>query len=185
MGADGDVATLVQRLGAYRGHHVCSGAGQVAYFGPVELWTGRGLAFVARFDEAVEDLQTAVEVCSANGAVGYLAEAQYELASTLLRRRRPGDIGRARSLLTTSSRQATVLGMRVIVDKTNALVEELGAAGPAHPARVGRGRACRRRKDEPGDRPASCGCPSEPRRTTCNTSSPNLVCPTAAKSWPG
>ena len=78
VGTQGDVATLVQRLGAYRGHHVCSGAGQVAYFGPVELWTGRGLAFVARFDEAVEDLQTAVEVCSANGAVGYLAEAQYE-----------------------------------------------------------------------------------------------------------
>ena len=84
---DGDVATLVQRLGAYRGHHVCSGAGQVAYCGPVELWTGRGLAFVGHLDEAVEDLQTAVEVCSANGAVGYLAEAQYELASTLVRRR--------------------------------------------------------------------------------------------------
>ena len=31
VGADGDVATLVQRLGVYRGHHVCSGAGQVAY----------------------------------------------------------------------------------------------------------------------------------------------------------
>ena len=130
VGADGDVATLVQRLGVYRGHHVCSGAGQVAYFGPVELWTGRGLAFVGHLDEAVEDLQTAVEVCSANGAVGYLAEAQYELASALARRRRPGDITRARSLLTTSSRQASVLGMRVIKDKTDARLEELGAAGP-------------------------------------------------------
>lgn len=130
VGAAGDVATLVERLGRYRGHHVCSGAGQVAYGGPVELWTGRGLAFVGHFDEAVADLQTAVEVCLANGAVGYLAEAQYELASALLRRRRPGDIARARSLLTSSSRQASALGMGVIKDKTDALVEELGAAGP-------------------------------------------------------
>ena len=96
--------------------HVCSGAGQVDLLRPGRARTGRGLAFVARFDEAVEDLQTAVEVCLANGAVGYLAEAQYELASTLLRPRRPGDIGRAWSLLTSSSRRATVLGMRVIVD---------------------------------------------------------------------
>ena len=130
VGADGDAATLVQRLGAYRGHHVCSGAGQVAYFGPVELWTGRGLAFLGHLDEAVEDLQTAVEVCSANGAVGYLAEAQYELASTLARRRRPGDLTRARSLLTTSSRQATMFGMSVIKDKTDARMEELRAGGP-------------------------------------------------------
>ena len=130
VGADGDVATLVQRLGVYRGHHVCSGAGQVAYGGPVELWTGRGAAFVGHLDEAVEDLQTAVEVCSANGAVGYLVEAQYELASALARRRRPGDITRARSLLTSSSRRASVLGMRVIKDKTDARLEELGAAGP-------------------------------------------------------
>lgn len=130
VGAAGDVATLVERLGEYRGHHVCSGAGQVAYFGPVELWTGRGMAFMGHLDEAVADLQTAVEVCSANGAVGYLAEAQYELASALTRRRRPGDIARARSLLTTSSRQASALGMGVIKEKTDALVEELATAGP-------------------------------------------------------
>jgi DNA-binding NarL/FixJ family response regulator len=130
VGTDRDVATLVQRLGAYRGHHVCSGAGQVAYFGPVELWTGRGTAFVGHLDEAVEDLQAAVEVCTANGAAGYLAEAQYELASALVRRRRPGDMARARFLLTTSSRQASVLGMRVIKNKTDARVEELRAAGP-------------------------------------------------------
>ena len=130
VGTDRDVATLVQRLGVYRGHHVCSGAGQVAYFGPVELWTGRGMAFVGHLDEAVEDLQTAVEVCSANGAVGYLAEAQYELASALARRRRPGDITRARSLLISCARRASALGMSVIKGKTDARLEELGAAGP-------------------------------------------------------
>jgi DNA-binding CsgD family transcriptional regulator len=130
VGTDRDVATLVQRLGAYRGHHVCSGAGQVAYFGPVELWTGRGAAFVGHLDKAVEDLQTAMEACTANGAIGYLVEAQYELASTLARRRRPGDLTRARFLLTTSGRQASVLGMRVVKDKTDARLKELVAAGP-------------------------------------------------------
>jgi DNA-binding CsgD family transcriptional regulator len=130
LGADNDVATLVTRLGAYRGHHVCSGAGQVAYFGPVELWTGHGLAQLGRFDEAVADLETAVDVCAANGAAGYLAEAQYELASALVRRRRPGDIAWARHLLATSSRQTSALGMGVIAAKVNALAEGLSAAGP-------------------------------------------------------
>jgi DNA-binding CsgD family transcriptional regulator len=129
VGTESDVATLVQRLGVYRGHHVCSGAGQVAYFGPVELWTGRGSSHVGNHDEAVEDLQTAVQVCTANGAAGYLVEAQYELGSALARRRRPGDITRARSLLTTSSRRASVLGMKVIRDRTDARTKELGAAG--------------------------------------------------------
>lgn len=130
LGADKDVATLVARLGAYRGHHVCSGAGQVAYFGPVELWTGHGLARLGRLDEAVADLEAAADVCAANGAVGYLAEAQYELASTLARRRRPSDIAWARHLLETSSRQTSALGMTVILGKANALVEQLSAAGP-------------------------------------------------------
>lgn len=130
LGADKDVTTLVARLGAYRGHHVCSGAGQVAYFGPVELWTGHGLARVGRLDEAVADLQVAADVCAANGAVGYLAEAQYELAFALARRRRPGDVGQARYLLQTTSRQTSALGMGVIANKADALVEELSAAGP-------------------------------------------------------
>jgi DNA-binding CsgD family transcriptional regulator len=130
MGLDNDVATLTARLGAYRGHHVCSGAGQVAYFGPVELWTGRGAAHLGRFDEAVADLQAAVDACAANGAVGYLAEAQYELASALARRHQPGDIAWARSLLGTSSRRTSALGMGEIAAKADALVEELAAAGP-------------------------------------------------------
>lgn len=130
LGADADVDTLTARLGAYRGHHVCSGAGQVAYFGPVELWTGRGAAHVGRFDEAVADLQAAGDACAANGAVGYLAEAQYELASALARRRRPGDIAWARSLLETSSRQTAALGMSVIAAKVDDLVEAIATAGP-------------------------------------------------------
>ncbi|MFC9690021.1 ATP-binding protein [Kribbella sp. NPDC056951] len=130
LGADEDVATLVTRLGAYRGHHVCSGAGQVAYFGPVELWTGHCLARLGRLDEAVADLEAAADICAANGAVGYLAEAQYELASALARRRRSGDIAWARYLLAAGLRHTSALGMGVIAAKVDALVEELSAAGP-------------------------------------------------------
>jgi DNA-binding CsgD family transcriptional regulator len=133
IGADHDVATLTARLSAYRGHHVCSGAGQVAYFGPVELWTGHGAAHLGRFDDAVADLRAAADACAANGAVGYLAEAQYELASALARRREPGDIAWARSLLETSAQQAAALGMSVITGKAGALVEALAAAGPLTP----------------------------------------------------
>jgi DNA-binding CsgD family transcriptional regulator len=130
LGADNDVVTLTARLGAYRGRHVCSGAGQVAYFGPVELWTGHGAAHLGRFDEAVADLQAAADACAANGALGYLVEAQYELASALARRRQPGDIAWARSLLQTISPQTSALGMGVIAGKADALVEALAAAGP-------------------------------------------------------
>lgn len=130
MGADDDVATLTARLSAYRGHHVCSGAGQVAYFGPVELWTGHGLVHLGRFDEAIADLVAGADACAANNAVGYLAEAQYELASALARRRQPGDIAWARSLLKASSQQASALGMGVIVGKADALAEGLAGAGP-------------------------------------------------------
>jgi DNA-binding CsgD family transcriptional regulator/tetratricopeptide (TPR) repeat protein len=125
-----DVATLRERLAAYRGHHVVSGAGQVAYFGPVEMWLGRAAQHLGLVDVAVTDLDHAVEVCASNGAVGYGAEAQCLLASVLLRRAHPRDRARARSLLESCARQASVLGMGVIRAQADALLQELVSAGP-------------------------------------------------------
>lgn len=96
----------------------------------VELWTGHGLTHLGRFDEAIADLVAGADACAGNGAVGYLTEAQYELASALARRRQPGDIARARSLLKASSQQASALGMGVIAGKADALAEGLAGAGP-------------------------------------------------------
>ena len=110
---------------------MCSGAGQVAYFGPVELWTGHGPVLLGRFDEAVVDLQTAAEACAANGAVGFLVEAQYELASALARRRHPGDVAWARSLLKTISPQASVLGMSVIKARRTPASKSSEQPGPS------------------------------------------------------
>jgi DNA-binding CsgD family transcriptional regulator len=130
LGADDDVAVLRERLGEYRGHHVVSGAGQVAYFGPVELWLGRAAARLGRLDDAVGDLEIAANACAANGAAGYEVEAQYELAAVLIRRRQTGDVGRARNLLATVTRRASELGMAPFKTEAGALIESLVAAGP-------------------------------------------------------
>jgi DNA-binding CsgD family transcriptional regulator len=130
LGANDDVATLRERLARYRGHHIVSGAGQVAYFGPVEMWLGNAAQHLGLLDDAVADLDHAVQACAANGAVGYRAEAQYILGSALVRRAHPGDITRARSLLDACARQASVLGMGPIRAKADELMQQLIAAGP-------------------------------------------------------
>ena len=130
LGADDNVATLRERLARYRGLHVVSGAGQVAYFGPVEMWLGNAAQHLGLLDDAVADLDQAVQACAANGAAGYRAEAQYLLGSVLVRRARPGDIARARSLLEACARQASVLGMGPVRTKADELMQQLIAAGP-------------------------------------------------------
>ena len=127
-----DVVVLRELLSRYRGHHVVSGAGCVAYFGPVELWLGVGAAGLDLLDDAVVDLEEAVKGCAANGAVGFHAEAQYELAAALSRRGRPADLPRARSLLVDVENQAAALGMAPIAAKATRLMAELDAT-PAWP----------------------------------------------------
>jgi DNA-binding CsgD family transcriptional regulator len=125
-----DVATLRERLSRYRGHHVVSGAGTVAYFGPVEMWLGDAARHLGLLDDAVTDLDQAVQACATNGAAGYGAQAQYLLATALAQRAQPGDTTRARALLEVSGRQASVLGMGPIQAAADALLRQLVATGP-------------------------------------------------------
>jgi DNA-binding NarL/FixJ family response regulator len=90
-----------------------SGAGQVAYFGPVELWVGRAAAFLGEPDEAVADLSAAVEICTVSGAAGYAVEARYELGSILAARGDP----HARTLLDVAAQQARALGMTPFIPR--------------------------------------------------------------------
>lgn len=113
--------------------HVASGAGAVAYTGPVELWLGVGNRFLGQFDQAVMDLEHAVRSCAVAGARGFHAEAQYELATTLARRGCPGDLARARSLAAAAGRQAAELGMPPIASAARDLLERLDAAEPPAP----------------------------------------------------
>ena len=128
--ADEDVATLRERLARYRGHHIVGGAGQVAYGGPAEIRVGKAALHLGLLDDAVAELDHAVHACTANGAAGYRAEAQYLLGSALAKRAHPGDIARARSLLDACARQASVLGMGPIRAKADQLLQQLVSTGP-------------------------------------------------------
>ena len=125
LGISADVATLRQRLGRYRGRHVCDGAGAVAYNGPVELYLGRAAAHLELFDDAIADLESASRSCAGNGAAGFDVEARYELAAVLTRRARPGDLPRARALTLEVIEQAEALGMGPWADRGRDLLERL------------------------------------------------------------
>lgn len=120
-----DVATLRELLSPHRGHHVISGAGPLGYFGPVELRLGVAAAHLDLLDDAVADLEHAAKACTANGAVAYKVEAQYELGGVLASRAGPGDLVRARSLAALSARQAADLGMVPLAAKASHLVAQL------------------------------------------------------------
>ena len=128
LDAPGDVATLRRLLDPYRGLHVASGAGAVAYAGPVELWLGVAAGHLGLLDDAVADLERAVRACAISGADGFHAEAQYELAAVLARRQDRGDLTRARSLVADAARQATELGMAPVAAKAASLIEKLHAS---------------------------------------------------------
>jgi hypothetical protein len=91
LGLSAETEALYGRLDRFRGHHVVSGAGAVAYYGPVELWLGIAAHHLGRLDAAVTDLERAARTCEHNGAVGFRVEANLELAAALARRSRPGD----------------------------------------------------------------------------------------------
>jgi DNA-binding CsgD family transcriptional regulator len=129
LGLSADIDALYDRLDRFRGHHVVSGAGAVAYFGPVELWLGIAAHHLGRLDAAVTDLERAARTCQDNGAVGFHVEANVELAAVLARRDRPGDADQARSLATREAKQAATLGMRPFVDRADGVKAQLSAAG--------------------------------------------------------
>ncbi len=128
LDAGDDVASLRALLTPYRGLHVASGAGAVAYFGPTELWLGVAAGHLGLLDDAVANLERAVRACAVSGADGFHAEAQYELAAALARRADRGDVTRARSLVADAARQAKELGMGPVDSKAAKLIERLHAS---------------------------------------------------------
>ena len=65
--------------------------------GPRRALSGPGAAHLGLVDDAIAEFDQAVKSCTENGAEGYRAEAEYELASALVRRSNPGDLARART----------------------------------------------------------------------------------------
>ncbi|MGH3922917.1 MAG: helix-turn-helix domain-containing protein, partial [Pseudonocardiaceae bacterium] len=128
--AEEDLAALRGLLGHYRGHHVASGAGVVAYGGPVELYLGIAARYLGLFDDAVADLDHARQACAENGAAGFHVEALVELAVALDRRVGDGDAARARSLATDAALRAKTLGMPSFLSRAQQLADRLGRARP-------------------------------------------------------
>jgi DNA-binding CsgD family transcriptional regulator len=133
LDAADDVAALRDLLAGHRGRHVASGAGAVAYCGPVELWLGIAGRHLGLLDEAVTDLEQAVRSCAISGAQGYHTEALLELAATLVRRGECGDLPRARSLVAEAARRAKELGMAPFAARATHLIEQLDADEPPTP----------------------------------------------------
>ena len=121
LGADEDVAAHRSVLAGHRGHHIVNGKYAMAYFGPAELWLGVAAAHLGLLEDAVADLEQAVKACAANGADGFRAEAQYELATVLVRRAGTGDRQRARDLLREVTPSLAALGMAPLRAQAEAL----------------------------------------------------------------
>jgi DNA-binding NarL/FixJ family response regulator len=126
-----DVVVLRCRLDRLRGSHVASGAGCVGYFGPSELWLGVAAGYLGAHDEAIADLQQAVRLCAANGAAGFHAQAQLELARAHAARGGTGDVVQARALGTAVLERADLLGMSPLAAAACALLERTGPASAA------------------------------------------------------
>jgi DNA-binding CsgD family transcriptional regulator len=127
LGASDDVVVLRDRLAAHRGHHVVNGRNAMAYLGPAELWLGVAAAHLGLVDDAVVDLEHAGKACAANGADGFRAEAETELATVLVRRSGPGDLSRARGLAAGAARTASLIGAASLQQRARAVLNTIDA----------------------------------------------------------
>ena len=123
-----DVAELRRRLDRHRGSHVASGAGCIAYFGPVELWLGIAAGYLGAHDEAIADLEHAATAVRGQRR-GRLPRPGAARAGT--RARRPGRSRRhapGACTLRRRPRARRLLGMPPLAAAGRAL---LGRAGPS------------------------------------------------------
>ena len=127
----GDVELFYERLLEERGRHAVGGAGNVSYFGPVELHLGRAGAYLGRLGEAEGHLRSAAACCRPVGAAGFAVEAECELAHALARQ---GDADGARALAASARAEAVRLGMAPWARRAEAVLAAVGgsdgAAGP-------------------------------------------------------
>jgi DNA-binding CsgD family transcriptional regulator len=123
-----DLQVLRSGLERWRGHHVVASACGIAYFGPTELWLAVAAGAMEDYEQAIADLEHALLLCGANGAAGFQAQIQVELATVLARRGGSGDMRRARSLATEGLQRAELLGMVPFAQRARALLGRADAA---------------------------------------------------------
>jgi DNA-binding CsgD family transcriptional regulator len=128
LGRHDELAELLDRLETFRGEHAAGNS--VAYLGPIELTLGRGAAALGRVDRAIDDLTVAADQAAGARAPGFVAEASYHLATALLARNGRGDRDRAEAAARDADGLARSLGMAAYLDRTGALVAQLGSGRP-------------------------------------------------------
>ena len=102
LGVLDDLPPLLEATAAFRGTHVASGGGSIAYEGPVELWLGVGARALGDWNSADRDLAAAAEIARAAGTPGFEVHARVERAATLLARANPTDLSEAHRQLDTA-----------------------------------------------------------------------------------
>lgn len=117
-----NLRTILTRLAPFRGEHAT--AAGVAYDGPVELTFGIARAKLGDVDGAIDDLRIAITQAEAAGAPGFVAEAQFHLATTLA----AYDAPQARTIASGAGRAARALGMTAYVQPIYDLLGRLDGA---------------------------------------------------------
>ena len=120
-----DLQLILDRLAGFQGEHAT--ASGVAYDGPVALALGIGRAKLGDAQGAVADLRVAITQAEVAGSVGFVAEAQFRLATALASR----DVVEAKALAETAERTAKAIGMAAYVEPIADLLARLDGPSSA------------------------------------------------------
>jgi DNA-binding NarL/FixJ family response regulator len=125
-----DATRAAELLRPYGDLFATGGAGAVLVAGSVRTYLGMAAATSGRLDEAVRQLRLGIEANTRAGTPPFSAQAQYELAKVLARRRRLGDSDEAQALAAAASATAKQLGMAPLHREASSLAGSLRGDSP-------------------------------------------------------
>ncbi|MGK3206345.1 ATP-binding protein [Amycolatopsis sp. MEPSY49] len=124
------VERAVAILRPHAGLFVTGGAGSILVTGSVHRYLALAAASAGRLDEAVRESRLAIAANDEAGTPPYATLARFELAKTLARRARPGDVDEALGLAASVSATAERLGMAPVRQAADALAAALRGDTP-------------------------------------------------------
>ena len=127
LGDASRAATLIKLLMPYAERNIVFGT-QTACFGAGARLLGMLFATLSRWDEAAHQFEYALGFDARTGGRPWLAQSRCEYGAMLLRRNRPGDGQRARTLFDTALADAAELGMRGLEERLQVLRQQAGKA---------------------------------------------------------
>jgi DNA-binding CsgD family transcriptional regulator len=125
-------AVLYELLHPYAGHTITVGSA-VACYGAAARYLGSLAATMARWEDAAQHFEDALEMNARMNARPWLAYTQYQYADMLLSRQQRGDRHKAASLLRAALDTARELGMRTLEARITAGLASLPTSLPVTP----------------------------------------------------